>query len=312
MSWRTKSKVTTCSKFDAEVRARLDIPREESEESSGNEEADSKEGMRRCHPKSVKIPKVHDVMKEEEESGVEESGSRGLLNNNVYFKDVKPVPGADGEDSGNNINSPSTSSALQDRDKFVFDKTNGKSPCEEDNYGTESKAAKTVATIPRNNKLDLIQSLADGAGENVLSFEFLLGRHDTAPFHTASNADLKLLRRRRRIWKKRRRLAVLKRRLDKQNSRRQNRNPGHSNVVSGSTSQPPPSKESPSSLTRVSMRLHSVKMRGLKGLLCAEKLNTSAIQLQLTAQSQTEVKKGKTGGEDDCVSGSRPKRARRE
>ena len=59
------------------------------------------------------------------------------------------------------------------------------------------------------------------------------------------------------------------------------------------------------------MRLHSVKMRGLKGLLCAEKLNTSAIQLQLTAQSQTEVKKGKVG-EDDSGGGGRPKRARRE
>ena len=290
MSWRTQSKVTTCSKFDAEVRARLDIPREESEESSGNEEADSKEGMRRSHPKSVKIPQVPDVIKEQEESGVEESGSRGLLNNNVYFKDVKPVPGEDGD----NINSPSTSSAAQDRDKFVFDKSDAKSPSEEEDCGTENKAK-----IGRNNKLDLIQSLADGAGENVLSFEFLLGRHDTAPFHTASNADLKLLRRRRRIWKKRRRLAVLKRRLDKQNSRQ------NSKVVSGS---PPPSKESP----RVSMRLHSVKMRGLKGLLCAEKLNTSAIQLQLTAQSQTEVKKGKAGGEDDCGGGSRPKRARRE
>jgi Menin len=39
----------------------------------------------------------------------------------------------------------------------------------------------------------------------------------------------------------------------------------------------------------VSVELHSAKMRGLRNLLCAEKLNTSAITLQLTAQSQVEV-----------------------
>merc|ERR1712018_379367 len=38
------------------------------------------------------------------------------------------------------------------------------------------------------------------------------------------------------------------------------------------------------------MELQSAKMIGLKELLCSEKMNTSAIQLQLTAQSQTESK----------------------
>ncbi|XP_075225857.1 menin 1 [Lycorma delicatula] len=55
--------------------------------------------------------------------------------------------------------------------------------------------------------------------------------------------------------------------------------------------------------------LHSQKMRGLKDLLLAEKLNTHAISLQLTAQSQVQV--GKKTREDQGL-GTRPKRTRRE
>merc|ERR1712179_29260 len=55
------------------------------------------------------------------------------------------------------------------------------------------------------------------------------------------------------------------------------------------------------------MELQSAKMIGLKELLCSEKINTSAIQLQLTAQSQTESKKTLSFDES-----ARPKRSRRE
>ncbi|KAL1122304.1 hypothetical protein AAG570_003709 [Ranatra chinensis] len=56
--------------------------------------------------------------------------------------------------------------------------------------------------------------------------------------------------------------------------------------------------------------LHSQKMRGLKDLLLSEKLNTHAISLQLTAQSQVQF--GKKGSlRDDAVS-SRTKRTRRD
>nr|XP_022914489.1 menin [Onthophagus taurus] len=54
--------------------------------------------------------------------------------------------------------------------------------------------------------------------------------------------------------------------------------------------------------------LHSQKMKELKGLLLAEKLNTHAISLHLTAQSQVQIGK-KSRGEDGNV---RPKRTRRE
>ena len=56
--------------------------------------------------------------------------------------------------------------------------------------------------------------------------------------------------------------------------------------------------------------LFSAKMIALKDLLQAEKLNSSALHLQLTAQSQTEVKKSRTGGLEQEQ--GRVKRARRE
>nr|CAD7199901.1 unnamed protein product [Timema douglasi] len=57
---------------------------------------------------------------------------------------------------------------------------------------------------------------------------------------------------------------------------------------------------------RPRITLHSQKMRGLKDLLLAEKLNTHAISLQLTAQSQVQVGK-KTRGEPSEMAGPRPK-----
>lgn len=57
--------------------------------------------------------------------------------------------------------------------------------------------------------------------------------------------------------------------------------------------------------------LYSHKMKGLKDLLLNEKLNTHAISLQLTAQSQVQVGK-KTRGNDEIGINQRPKRTRRE
>jgi menin len=60
---------------------------------------------------------------------------------------------------------------------------------------------------------------------------------------------------------------------------------------------------------RPTIILHSQKMKELKDLLLAEKLNTHAISLHLTAQSQVQVGKK---GRSDSDGGIRPKRARRE
>lgn len=60
--------------------------------------------------------------------------------------------------------------------------------------------------------------------------------------------------------------------------------------------------------------LKSRKMKGLKDLLLAEKLNTNAISLQITAQSHIGKKSrsSTTGGDEHFADGSRPKRSRRE
>lgn len=59
--------------------------------------------------------------------------------------------------------------------------------------------------------------------------------------------------------------------------------------------------------------LKSRKMKGLKDLLLAEKLNTNAISLQITAQSHIGNKKSRSAlNEESTGDGSRPKRSRRE
>lgn len=66
---------------------------------------------------------------------------------------------------------------------------------------------------------------------------------------------------------------------------------------------------SPLESKRPTVILHSQKMKELKDLLLAEKLNTHAISLHLTAQSQVQV--GKKGRGEEGY-GVRPKRARRD
>lgn len=63
---------------------------------------------------------------------------------------------------------------------------------------------------------------------------------------------------------------------------------------------------------RPKLTLSSRKMCGLKDLLLSEKLNTQAISLQLTAQSQVQVGRKTRPGIQEASTGSRPKRTRRE
>lgn len=76
----------------------------------------------------------------------------------------------------------------------------------------------------------------------------------------------------------------------------------------------PPNKkerdEEDETTARPTVVLHSHKMKELKDLLLAEKLNTQAISLHLTAQSQVQIGK-KCRGEPETY-GVRPKRKRRE
>lgn len=72
-----------------------------------------------------------------------------------------------------------------------------------------------------------------------------------------------------------------------------------------------PEVETDSENEKPRITLYSQKMKGLKDLLLAEKLNTHAISLQLTAQSQVQIGK-KSRGTDEVGVNQRPKRTRRE
>jgi menin len=61
---------------------------------------------------------------------------------------------------------------------------------------------------------------------------------------------------------------------------------------------------------KINVTIFSAKMGALKDLIQAEKLNSSALHLQLTAQSQTDVKKGRASLETEFA--GRVKRARRD
>ncbi|CAH1104885.1 unnamed protein product [Psylliodes chrysocephalus] len=80
--------------------------------------------------------------------------------------------------------------------------------------------------------------------------------------------------------------------------------PSSSSTNGGDKDPPPPVDRKPLVILR------SQKMKQLKNLLLAEKLNTQAISLHLTAQSQVQV--GKKGRGDPGGDSLRPKRARRE
>lgn len=81
------------------------------------------------------------------------------------------------------------------------------------------------------------------------------------------------------------------------------------NGTAASTSKQEEEEETPLENKRPTVILHSQKMKELKDLLLAEKLNTHAISLHLTAQSQVQV--GKKGRGEEGY-GVRPKRARRD
>lgn len=131
---------------------------------------------------------------------------------------------------------------------------------------------------------EMLVSLSAACSSRVLSVDFLLGR-STVPFMALTESLLRNPEKylRQRMTSKRR-----------------------SSIFSDPVPVVAPK-------TKILLTLYSAKMRGLKDLLCnAEKLNTSAIQLQLTAQSQTDVSMKRSIGSPVFVEEGRPKRARRE
>ena len=142
---------------------------------------------------------------------------------------------------------------------------------------------------------DMVSLLSSVCGTKLISIEYLLGNSDEPFLQNDPNQENFSVS---KLLSKDTQSAVIK--------------PKFTVLISdGNNSK----SSSPGILTK--MELQSAKMIGLKELLCSEKMNTSAIQLQLTAQSQTESKapirfgNNLNGLSDDSFS-NRPKRSRRE
>ncbi len=169
----------------------------------------------------------------------------------------------------------------------------------EQNQVQDDNGDDTNENICDKEKSLVLERLSEGCGDRILNMEYLVGKSGKkgtippsfVPSNSLEEAE-ELLKYSKGGMGKRKRGSVKK-------------SAKSVSVVSGAV--PDAAKT-----TVAVLRLHSAKMRGLKDLLRADKLNTSAIQLQLTAQSEG----GLAGDAGEAGSGSagggRSKRSRRE
>lgn len=323
--------VSTCSKFEAEVRARVEIPKEASEDNEEDEEAEV-EGK-------LTIPQRTD----------EHKASGGFLLNNNYFK-----CGHHPTSSSSSSCSPTSSSSSSATSNTSRSSSTGCCPVQANDTGVKNEcdmvpsndchpSSPTCDTSTKNStsptnsaivkaKTDrLIHILSQACKENILNVNYLLGETRSKPFlvsrrprklsSTKSNLDLfeaVSKSTRKRLSRNRRKLRKAANLVVAQNPPLPTSftllpDPSSRTTAASTSTSAGSSKQEINKKNKVYLELHSAKMRGLKDLLCSEKLNTSAIQLQLTAQSQTDVKRPPwTANLDDSALGGRPKRTRRE
>jgi len=134
-----------------------------------------------------------------------------------------------------------------------------------------------------------LSHLIEKSGESLFNIDFLLGHNDSQPF-----LDVEKMQNIEKLCQ-----------LDKFESR-QTKNTILPEEQSGSGKQHAAKEKS----GKINVTIFSAKMGALKDLIQAEKLNSSALHLQLTAQSQTDVKKGRASLETELP--GRVKRARRD
>lgn len=268
-----KAMVSSCSKFEGQVRKKVEIPTEKDEEEDDEDDDDDDDS------KGSANEQVPDMVADEEE---EESSSVELINNN--YKKVQ--------------------SNLSTGDQVECDTTDKLSESSVSCDGDHDDPELVAYVSP-----ELMNQLSEGCKDRVLNVDFLLGKTRHSPFLGPDSPAAQGL------------LANPHKYLRRFHSRL---------LPSGKTKPDLSNNTSPfvSDRPKVALTLHSAKMRGLKSLLSTDKLNTSAIQLQLTAQSQTRKTSGldTTGGVGVAGGGlggvgggaglvaetGRPKRARRE
>lgn len=155
-----------------------------------------------------------------------------------------------------------------------------------------------------SDKEDIVKLLSDNCGKKMLSMSYLLGQ-SPVPFVVGGPLQV---------------------------NGPEGARTSKTHKASGPEALAPPQGPRPQvadAMRPLTLQLHSAKMLGMQNLLCStRKLNVGAIQLQLTAQSQTEMKKscpqsaflssgysfqdGQTQAFGSYYSSSRPKRLRRD
>lgn len=139
--------------------------------------------------------------------------------------------------------------------------------------------------------LSTLEALTAACGEKILNPDFLL-QGGGQPFAEQQQIDVKPAVNEKSIKNevdaKSGETSEQEKSKDKDNS-----TPQISSEISAPVYEPPEDVIAPK---RPTITLYSRKMKGIRDLLLAEKLNTQAISLQVTAQSQVQVggKKGRT------------------
>lgn len=151
--------------------------------------------------------------------------------------------------------------------------------------------------------ISTLEALTAACGEKILNPDFLL-QGGGQPFAEQQQVDVKSISVKVEVDTKSGGTSDLNRLKERDNS-----TPQISTEISAPVYEPPDDVILPK---RPTITLYSRKMKGIKDLLLAEKLNTQAISLQVTAQSQVQVggKKGRSSSVSSSLNSA--KRSRRQ
>eukprot|EP00092_Neocalanus_flemingeri_P029897 GFUD01032462.1.p1 GENE.GFUD01032462.1~~GFUD01032462.1.p1 ORF type:complete len:453 (+),score=81.70 GFUD01032462.1:809-2167(+) len=153
---------------------------------------------------------------------------------------------------------------------------------------TEVELYENRVRMPSASQNRFLSHLIEKSGESLFNIDFLLGHADSAPF-----LDVEKIQN-----------------IEKLCQLEKFENQPTKNTILPEESATKKEDEAKKKSGKINVTIFSAKMGALKDLIQAEKLNSSALHLQLTAQSQTDVKKSRASLETEFA--GRVKRARRD
>lgn len=309
VGWATHL-VYSLSKFNPQTREVLEVHAEgeEDEEDEDEEEEDNEE-----EESYVKV-KVNLNGDSHEGTGKGDNGLEEVLHKRRRRPGRPRRASADpGPDKGHNKTKNNTDNVTVIKNKQIEQgaklgevKVNGKTKSEEDQIKTTIQELESKVGVEAQNEAPNpnIAALAQACGESILNPEYLLsgGEPFTNPADTQVDFNEFLSSKSNgNSFPGMTMHSMLKAEspADMLVCKNQSR-PDSVLSLSDTPGTLTPASSRPQSGTGVlapKLTLHSEKMKGLKKILIAEKLNASAIKLQLTAQSQVQLKHSKVSSE---------------